>query len=134
MPIILARHGQAISNNGENCIFKISDENVWLTQKGRDQAHNAGAWLNNYLCKHYDKQDDKQDDPILWVSTSKRTRQTAGIINSHLKIPKSHIKYSDYLTEQALITWSITLMPRRLLTTNEYIIFYFESITLLKIN
>lgn len=50
MHIFLIRHGESVSNAGENFISRIPDHLVPLTEKGKAQARENGEWLLSY-CK-----------------------------------------------------------------------------------
>ena len=50
MNIFLIRHGESISNVGENYVKRIPDHLVSLTEKGKEQARENGKWLADY-CK-----------------------------------------------------------------------------------
>ncbi len=51
MKIFLVRHGESIANTGENYKDRILDSKVPLTQKGIEQAYNAGIFLKNIVIK-----------------------------------------------------------------------------------
>lgn len=82
MQIFLIRHGESIQNAGENFDKKTPDHKVSLTESGMKQVDEAGKYLKKYI------EDNKIDESkaIMWVSPYLRTRQTAEIINKHIKI------------------------------------------------
>jgi len=94
MHIFLIRHGQSITNTGENFVKRIPDHLVSLSDLGKQQAYDAGVWLKQYC-------DEKQIDlsrARLWRSPYLRTRQTSEEINKSLHI--TDIKEDITLTEQ----------------------------------
>ena len=50
MHIFLIRHGESISNAGENYVKRLPDHLVTLTENGLNQAYENGKGLANY-CK-----------------------------------------------------------------------------------
>ncbi|MBR2019178.1 MAG: phosphoglycerate mutase family protein [Clostridia bacterium] len=94
MHIFLIRHGESISNVGENYVNRIPDHLVSLTENGKAQAREAGAWLAKYC-------EEKQVDlsrARIWRSPFLRTRQTCDEFNRFLKI--SEVREDITLTEQ----------------------------------
>lgn len=94
MKLFLIRHGESMQNTKENYSIGLPDHKVYLSEKGRNQANLAGAYLKSYL-------EEKQIDisnSTLWVSPYTRTRETAKIINEHLGI--TDIKEDITLIEQ----------------------------------
>ena len=94
MHIFLIRHGESISNVGENYINRIPDHLVSLTEKGKEQARENGEWLARY-CQ--EKGVDLSKARI-WRSPFLRTRQTCDEFNKYLNI--SDIREDITLTEQ----------------------------------
>lgn len=52
MHIFLIRHGESISNTGENYEKKLPDHLVSLTERGKQQARENGVWLAAYCTAH----------------------------------------------------------------------------------
>lgn len=94
MKLFLIRHGESIQNTKENYEIKLPDHKVYLSKKGCIQANNAGEFLNKYVHEN----DIDLTNATLWVSPYERTRQTAQILNKHLKI--KDIKEDITLIEQ----------------------------------
>lgn len=94
MHIFLIRHGESVSNTGENHVTRLPDHLVPLTEKGKAQAYHAGVQLTAY-CK--EKQIDLSRARI-WRSPFLRTRQTCEEFNRSLQI--SDIREDITLTEQ----------------------------------
>lgn len=94
MHIFLIRHGESISNAGENYVSRIPDHLVSLTENGKQQARENGEWLANY-CKM--KGIDLSKARI-WRSPYLRTRQTSEEFNRYLQI--KDIREDITLTEQ----------------------------------
>ena len=94
MHIFLIRHGESISNVGENYIKRTPDHLVSLTERGKEQARENGAWLADY-CR--EKGVDLSKARI-WRSPFLRTRQTCEEFNKYLHI--SDIREDITLTEQ----------------------------------
>lgn len=82
MKIFLIRHGESIQNTKENYSLGLGDHKVYLSEKGKQQAEDAG----NFLIRYINSSDINMDNAVLWVSPYKRTRETAQIINKHLNI------------------------------------------------
>ncbi len=82
MHIFLIRHGESVSNAGENYVKRIPDHLVSLTENGKQQARENGKWLANY-CK--EKSIDLTKARI-WRSPFLRTRQTCEEFNKSLGI------------------------------------------------
>lgn len=115
MHIFLIRHGESIANVGENYIKRIPDHLVSLTETGKQQARENGAWLADY-CK--EKGIDLSHARI-WRSPYLRTRQTSEEFNRFLNI--SDIREDITLTEQQFGLFdAITDEERRTLYPNEY--------------
>lgn len=94
MHIFLIRHGESVSNTGENYVKRIPDHLVSLTEKGKEQARENGEWLANY-CK--EKGIDLSRARI-WRSPYLRTRQTSEEFNKFLNI--SDVREDITLIEQ----------------------------------
>ncbi len=94
MRIFLIRHGESVSNTGENYVARIPDHLVSLTETGKEQARKNGEWLANY-CK--EKGIDVTKARI-WRSPYLRTRQTSEEFNKYLHI--TDIREDITLTEQ----------------------------------
>ena len=94
MQIFLIRHGESIQNTKENYDLKLPDHKVYLTDKGKKEADEAGLFLKKYLKEN----NIDISNATLWVSPYTRTRETANIINNHLLI--KDIKEDITLIEQ----------------------------------
>jgi broad specificity phosphatase PhoE len=94
MHIFLIRHGESVSNAGENYVARIPDHLVPLTENGIRQARESGEWLAEY-CRN--KGVDLSRARI-WRSPFLRTRQTADEFNRALGI--TDIREDITLTEQ----------------------------------
>ena len=82
MHIFLIRHGESISNVGENYEKRIPDHLVSLTERGKAQASENGKWLADYCrAKNIDLSRAR-----IWRSPYLRTRQTCDEFNKHLGI------------------------------------------------
>lgn len=81
MDLILVRHGQSQWN-----FDQTGGEDAPLTKLGREQARRAGIYLKRQFRL-----------VALYASTYVRAQDTAGIINSYLKLP--HITFMDDLRE-----------------------------------
>lgn len=82
MHIFLIRHGESISNTGENYVNRIPDHLVSLSENGIRQARENGRWLGEY-CRQ--KGIDLTKARI-WRSPYLRTRQTCDEFNRFLQI------------------------------------------------
>lgn len=71
-----------MQNTGENFDIKLPDHKVYLTDRGKTEADETGKFLNNFVIEN----NIDITNATLWVSPFTRTRQTAEIINNHLKI------------------------------------------------
>ena len=49
MKIFLIRHGESIQNTKENYSLRLPDHKVYLSEKGKVQAHDAGKFLKKYV-------------------------------------------------------------------------------------
>jgi len=87
--IYVIRHGQTEWNLARRMQGRLDSP---LTQEGMEQAHGHGALL-------------KSLDPVntMYVSPSGRTRETAYIINSHVR---ARVEYVDALLERDVGLWS----------------------------
>ena len=94
MKIFLIRHGESMQNTKENYEIKLPDHKVYLTEKGKCQARDAGAFLRSYI----NNNSIDLSNSVMWVSPYQRTRETATIINDELGIKK--IKEDITLIEQ----------------------------------
>ncbi len=94
MKLFLIRHGESIQNTFENRNIGLPDHKVYLTEKGEQEAKDAGLFLKEYV------QNNNIDlnKSVMWVSPYQRTRETAWIINDALKIKK--VKEDYALIEQ----------------------------------
>lgn len=94
MKIFLIRHGESMQNTKENYEIGLPDHKVYLTEKGKKEASEAGKFLKEYI----EKNNINLEKAVLWVSPYERTRETAQIINSFLNIKR--IKEDITLIEQ----------------------------------
>ena len=81
MNMFLIRHGQSIQNTKENYKIKLPDNLVYLTEKGKQEANDAGIFLKEFI----NKNNINLQKAVLYISPYKRTRETATIINKYLK-------------------------------------------------
>ncbi len=115
MHIFLVRHGQSVANIGENLVKRIPDHLVPLTDEGKRQADEAGAFLAAY-CR--EKGIDLSHARI-WRSPFVRTRETSEAFNRHLGI--IDIREDITLTEQQFGLFdSITREEQMTRYPNEY--------------
>lgn len=91
--LYLVRHGESIINVGINEKLRIPDHAVYLTDKGKEQADEAGKFLK----KHFDNKNVDGTSIRIWVSPYIRTRMTAEIINKHLNT--IDVREDDMLVE-----------------------------------
>lgn len=82
MHIFLIRHGESLTNVGENYEKRMPDHIVPLTEKGVMQARRAGEWLAEY-CRRTNVDLGRAR---IWRSPYLRTRQTSDIFNEYLHI------------------------------------------------
>lgn len=82
MHIFLIRHGESISNAGENYEKRIPDHLVSLTEAGKEQARENGKWLADY-CR---ERGVDLSRARIWRSPYLRTRQTCDEFNKYLGI------------------------------------------------
>ena len=94
MRIFLIRHGESITNAGENYEKRIPDHLAPLTEKGEKQADIAGKWLAEYCAEN----GVDLTRARIWYSPFVRTKQTCYAFNEHLKI--ASCKENFILTEQ----------------------------------
>jgi len=94
MHIFLIRHGESLTNTGDNFIDRVPDHIVSLTEKGKQQAYDAGVWLKDYC----DKKEIDLSKARIWRSPYLRTRQTCEEFNKSLGI--TDIKEDITLIEQ----------------------------------
>jgi len=94
MRIFLIRHGESITNTGENYVNRIPDHLVSLTDRGIAQARENGAWLADYCRSH----GIDLSHARIWRSPYLRTRQTAEEFNRYLGI--SDVREDITLVEQ----------------------------------
>ena len=94
MHIFLIRHGESITNSGDNYEKRIPDHLVPLTENGKEQARTNGKWLAEYCAQ---KGIDLSSARI-WRSPFLRTRQTCDEFNKYLNI--QDIREDITLTEQ----------------------------------
>ena len=94
MRIFLIRHGESISNVGENYERRLPDHLVPLTERGLEQAREGGEWLAEY-CR---KNSIDLSHARIWRSPFLRTRQTCDEFNKALNV--SDVREDITLTEQ----------------------------------
>ena len=94
MHIFLIRHGESVANVGQNYEKRIPDHLVSLTENGKAQANEAGAFLAEY-CQ---RKGVDLSHARIWRSPYLRTRQTSEEFNRHLGI--TDIREDITLTEQ----------------------------------
>ena len=94
MKIFLIRQGESMQNTKENYQIGLPDHQVYLSDKGKMEAKEAGIFLKKYL----EENNIDIDNATLWVSPYERTRETARIINEEIKI--NNIKEDITLIEQ----------------------------------
>ena len=79
--IFLIRHGESIQNSNEN-YNDLPDHLIYLTENGKEQSDKCGKFLKNYCIKN----NLNMEKSTLFISPYARTRETADIINRHLRI------------------------------------------------
>ncbi|MFA5696645.1 MAG: histidine phosphatase family protein [Bacilli bacterium] len=94
MKIFLIRHGESIQNTKDNYNIGLPDHKVYLTDKGKREAEEAGKFLKDFVIEN----NIDLTKAVLWVSPFERTRETAKIINDYLKL--ENIKEDITLIEQ----------------------------------
>lgn len=77
--IFLIRHGESVANLDKSLHFEMPDHAIPLSDKGKDQAANAGRKLASRLAAY----SNSIISTRLWVSPYKRTRETADQISLH---------------------------------------------------
>ena len=82
MKLFLIRHAESMQNTKLNNELEFPDPLVYLTERGKKQANEAGLFLSNYLKNN----NINLDNAKLWISPFRRTRDTANIINKYLNI------------------------------------------------
>ncbi len=92
--VFLIRHGESIANVGGNYVERIPDHLISLSDKGKQQAHDAGIWLANYCATN----GVCLDHARIWRSPYLRTRQTSEEFNKFLNI--TDIKEDITISEQ----------------------------------
>ncbi len=80
MRIFLVRHGQSISNVDARIYAEMSDHVIPLSDTGRRQASQAGAFLRDFFGKL--PRDESFSAVRMWTSPYRRTRETADEIQS----------------------------------------------------
>ncbi len=94
MKIFLIRHGESMQNTKDNYKIGLPDHKVYLTEKGKEEASQAGEYLKHYI----EENNIDLTNSVMWVSPYERTRQTAKIINDKIKVPR--VKEDITLIEQ----------------------------------
>ena len=91
MRIYLVRHGQSKANEDWAENTKHADHTIPLTERGHQQARNAGKFLSEHFCSKFFENNYKQKIR-LWHSPYLRTRQTAQNIweNCHVPMAMGH--------------------------------------------
>lgn len=91
--LFLVRHGESIGNSHGDDYRALPDSKLYLTQKGVNQIHSTGKFLMNFI------QDNEIDMKYskMFVSPYTRTRQTAEVLNDHLRI--KDVTVDDLLSE-----------------------------------
>ena len=94
MKIFLIRHGESTQNTKLNYQIGLPDHKIPLTEKGINEARDAGIFLKQYL------EDNNIDltNSVMWISPYERTRQTAKYIKESINTTK--IKEDITLIEQ----------------------------------
>lgn len=77
MRILLVRHGESLGNVDPTVHATTADHAVPLSDRGREQAREAGRRLAAHFSRHAD---ERHRHVRLWVSPYLRTRQTADAI------------------------------------------------------
>lgn len=94
MQMFLIRHGESMQNTKENYEVGLPDHKVYLSEKGKIQAHDTGIFLRDYV----KLQKIDLSKATLWVSPYTRTRETASILNEELGV--KNVKEDITLIEQ----------------------------------
>ena len=82
MHIFLIRHGESMTNVGENYEKRLPDHLVSLTERGKEQAFREGQFLRRYCDEH----GVDLTRARIWRSPYLRTRQTSEEFNKSLGI------------------------------------------------
>ena len=82
MRILLVRHGESLGNVDPTVHATTADHAVPLSERGHDQARQAGRLLADYLDAHIT---GTRPHVRLWASPYKRTRQTADCVVEHAR-------------------------------------------------
>ena len=89
--IILVRHGNSVANNNYDILQTVPDNKIHLTEKGIQQAKEAGKRLKKLI----------GDESIqFYVSPYQRTRETYENILESFKTNKTSCIYQSDLREQ----------------------------------
>ena len=80
MKIFLIRHGESIANTGENELIRKPDNNVYLTNKGVEQAKKSATFLKNFILEN----NIDMSHARAWISPYDRTRQTFETFNKEI--------------------------------------------------
>ena len=83
-----------MQNTKENYRIGLPDHKVYLTEKGKQEAYEAGVYLSSFI----NKNNIDLSNSVMWVSPYTRTRETAHIINERLHIKR--VKEDLTLIEQ----------------------------------
>ena len=94
LTIYLVRHGESLLNAGGEEAKHIPDHALPLTEKGKQQALEAGEVLLEEIQKGL-----RTEKWRMWVSPYKRTRETAELINKTLQLKPNDIKEDSMLVE-----------------------------------
>ena len=82
MKIFLIRHGESVTNVGDNYVSRVPDHLVALTENGVAQANAAGRWLADYCARNAIPLENAR----IWRSPYRRTRQTSEEFNKYLRV------------------------------------------------
>lgn len=91
--LFLVRHGESIGNSHEDDYRALPDSKLYLTQKGVSQIHDTGKFLKDFI----DNNEIDTKYSKMFVSPYTRTRQTAEVLNDHLRI--KDVTVDDLLSE-----------------------------------
>ena len=94
--VFLIRHGQSMANVDNTKNKDLPDHKIELTERGKAQAEEAGAFLNKYISdnlkrisfidnvsKFLGSGEQKLERVRMWHSPYERTRQTASLVFAH---------------------------------------------------
>lgn len=97
LDLYIVRHGESQSNVNKKVHLETPNELIPLTRKGWKQANNCGR----FLAKHFNKT-KKGKKVVLFISSFKRTRQTAQAIFNQLSKAgyDVDVRESDMIVEQ----------------------------------